>query len=152
MGDTVQQYGGGGIGGDNQGNQPQYDSGGATDGVQGSGGEGNSVQPGEDAQPDTVTDQATDSDVSVNQHSGSEQENDDENMDIDHDDGPVRFRSLNEVYEDSVEVDLASDTEVEINALLATMEEPTCYQEAAGDVDWMAAMDSEMQSIIKNKT
>ena len=73
-------------------------------------------------------------------------------MDIDHDDGPVRFRSLNEVYEDSVEVDLASDTEVEINALLATMEEPTCYQEAAGDVDWMAAMDSEMQSIIKNKT
>jgi len=135
VGDTVQQYGGGGIGGDNQGNQPQYDSGGATDGVQGSGGEGNSVQPSEDAQPDIVTDQATDSNVSVNQHSGSEQENDDENMDIDHDDGPVRFRSLNEVYEDSVEVDLASDTEVEINALLATMEEPTCYQEAAGDVD-----------------
>ncbi|CAD6255874.1 unnamed protein product [Miscanthus lutarioriparius] len=132
VGDTVQQYGGGGIGGDNQGSQPQNDSGGATDGVQGSGGVGNSVQPSEDAQPDIVTDQATYSDVSVNQHSGSEQENDDENMDIDHDDGPVRFRSLNEVYEDSVEVDLASDTEVEINAILATMEEPTCYQEAAG--------------------
>ncbi|CAD6266153.1 unnamed protein product [Miscanthus lutarioriparius] len=131
VGDTVHQYGGGGIGGDNQGNQPQNDLGGATDGVQGSGGEGNSVQPSEDAQPDIVTDQATDSNVSVNQHSGSEQENDDENMDIDHDDGPMRFRILNEVYEDSVEVDLASDTEVEINALLATMEEPTCYQEAA---------------------
>jgi hypothetical protein len=72
-------------------------------------------------------------------------------MDVDHDDGPVRFRSLNEVYQDSVEVNLALDTKIETNVLLAVMEEPTCCQEAAGDGDWMAAMDSEIQSINKTR-
>lgn len=66
------------------------------------------------------------------------------------DGGPVRFRSINDVYQDSVEVDLASDSEIEV--LLEVMEEPAKYQEAAGDANWMAAMDSEIQSINKNKT
>jgi hypothetical protein len=34
-----------------------------------------------------------------------------------------------------MEVDLASDIEIEINALLAVMEEPSCYQDATGDSD-----------------
>jgi hypothetical protein len=50
---------------------------------------------------------------------------------VDQDDGPVRFRNLNEVYEDSVEVELIPDTEVD--ALLAVMEEPTNFRDAAGD-------------------
>ena len=32
-------------------------------------------------------------------------------------------------------MDLASDTETEINALLAVMEEPSSYSDAAGDSD-----------------
>lgn len=70
----------------------------------------------------------------------------------DYDEEPVRFRSLSEVYEDTVEVNFASDTEIEVNALLALMEEPLSYQEAAGDAEWVAPMDSEMQSINKNQT
>jgi len=62
----------------------------------------------------------------------------------------VRFRNLNEVYQDTVEVELTSDSEVE--ALLAVMEEPSCYQDAAGDGNWIEAMESEIQSINKNKT
>jgi hypothetical protein len=88
----------------------------------------------------------------VNHGAGLDQVELDDNMDIDHDDAPVRFRSLAEVYEDAAEVELASDAEIEVNALLVVMEEPTCFQEAAGNNDWMAAMDSEIQSINKNKT
>jgi len=73
-------------------------------------------------------------------------------MDIDHDDGPVRFRSLAEVYEEVAQVELTSDSEIEVNALLAVKQEPTCYHEVAGNTDLMAAMDSEIQSINKNKT
>jgi hypothetical protein len=67
----------------------------------------------------------------------------------DYDEGPVRFRNLNEVYQDFVEVELTSDIEVE--ALLVVMEEPTYYQDVAGDSEWIAAMESEIQSINKNK-
>lgn len=52
---------------------------------------------------------------------------------IDQDDGLVRFRGINDVYQDSLEADLASN--VEIDALLAVMEEPANYQEAAGDAN-----------------
>jgi hypothetical protein len=51
-----------------------------------------------------------------------------------------------------VEVDLVLDTEIEVNSLLALMEEPLSYQEDAGDAEWVAPMDSEMQSINKNQT
>jgi hypothetical protein len=68
----------------------------------------------------------------------------------DYDEEPVRFRSLSEVYEDTVEVDLALDTEIEVYALLVVMKEPLSYQEDVGDAEWVAPMDSEMQSINKN--
>lgn len=54
----------------------------------------------------------------------------------------MRIKSINDVYQDSVEVELASDTE--INALLAVMEEPASYQDVAGDANWIAARDSEI--------
>jgi len=68
----------------------------------------------------------------------------------DYDETPVRFRNLNEIYQDTVEVELTSDSEVE--ALLAVMEEPSCYLDVAGNGNWVEAMGSEIQSINKNKT
>lgn len=59
-----------------------------------------------------------------------------------YDEPPLRFKNLNEVYQDSVEVELTSDAEVE--DLLAVMEEPNCYEEVAGDRDWVGAMESEI--------
>jgi len=69
---------------------------------------------------------------------------DNENMDDsdDYDEPPLRFRNLNEVYEDSVEVEMQYDSEVE--ALLTVMEEPSSYQDAAGDGNWVGAMESEI--------
>jgi len=43
----------------------------------------------------------------------------------------MRFRNLNEIYENTSEIDLIEDSDVE--AMLAIMEEPTYYIEAAGD-------------------
>jgi len=54
------------------------------------------------------------------------------------------------VYQDTVEVELTSDTKVD--SLLAVMEEPTSYLYAADDRDWIALMESEIQSINKNRT
>jgi len=65
-------------------------------------------------------------------------------------DNPLQFRNLNEIYQDTMEVELVSDTEVQ--ALLAIMEEPSCYREAVGNADWEAAMDSELKPITKSKT
>lgn len=83
----------------------------------------------------------------------------------DYDESPQRFRSLNEIYQDSQIVDLSSDSEeennaeaeeqvnaVEVAALLSVMEEPTSFREAVDDPNWVLAMESEMQSICKNGT
>jgi hypothetical protein len=51
-----------------------------------------------------------------------DQEANDLGSNSDYDEEPLRFRSLNEVYDDTTEVELASDSEVD--ALLALMEEP----------------------------
>jgi hypothetical protein len=61
---------------------------------------------------------------------------------------PIRFKNLNEIYEMTEEIELDSDTE----ALLAIMEEPSCYKDAAGDENWQAAIENELQSITKNRT
>jgi hypothetical protein len=65
-----------------------------------------------------------------------------------YDETPLRFKSLSEIYEVAEPIELDLDAE----ALLAVMEEPTCYREAAGDENWEAAMRSELQSITKNRT
>jgi hypothetical protein len=65
-------------------------------------------------------------------------------------DGPQRFRDLNEVYENAPVVELEpkseKNDEVEIAALLAAMEEPSCFRDAVDHPEWVQAMDSEMQS------
>jgi hypothetical protein len=63
--------------------------------------------------------------------------------------GAMRFRNLDEIYDETTEVELM-DSDVE--ALLAEADEPSCYGEAAGHQEWMEAMDKEMQSIEKNRT
>jgi hypothetical protein len=71
-------------------------------------------------------------------------------------DGPQRFRGMNEVYENAPVVELEPESEendeVEIGALLAAMEEPSCFRDAVDHPEWVQAMDSEMQSICKNGT
>ena len=94
----------------------------------------------------------TEGETSVNLEVDGDQMVNEENMDVDHDDAPIKMRSIYEVYENAADVEVTSDADIEVNALLTVMEEPTCYQEAADSVDWRAAMDSELQSINKNKT
>jgi len=64
----------------------------------------------------------------------------DDNLDVDS--GPVRFRSLSDVYDDSYEVELMDEN---VEALLIEMEEPASYREAADSQDWVDAIDREMQ-------
>jgi len=63
--------------------------------------------------------------------------------------GAMRFRNLNEVYDETSEVELM-DSDVE--ALLVETGEPANYNEAACHQEWVEAMDREMESIEKNKT
>lgn len=49
----------------------------------------------------------------------------------DSEEGPARFKNLQDVYQDTVEVELTLDIEVE--ALLSVMEEPSCFKDATGD-------------------
>jgi transposase InsO family protein len=63
---------------------------------------------------------------------------------------PLHYRNLNDVYDDTSEIELELDSEGE--ALLAEIEEPTCYADAAGNPEWEVAMENEIQSIEKNKT
>ena len=104
----------------------------------------NSMQQGSDVQIEHVDSQVTKGENSVNHELDGDQMLNDENMDVDHDDAPIRMRSIYEVYEDAAEVEVTSDVDIEVNALLTVMEEPTCYQEAANSVDWRAAMESEL--------
>ena len=112
----------------------------------------NSAKAGAVSQSGTVHGQATEA-VALDVAGGNlDQGGMDLDDSSDYDEEPVRFRSLSEVYENTDEVDLVSDSEVEVSALLAVMEEPSSYQQAVGDAEWIAAMDSEMQSINKNQT
>jgi len=67
-----------------------------------------------------------------------------------------RYRSINDVYQRSQVVVLEFDEEeegaVEVAALLAVMEEPTCFRDAADHPEWVQAMENGMQSICKNGT
>jgi len=63
---------------------------------------------------------------------------------------PLHYKSLNEIYDNTSEIELELDFEGE--ALLAEVEEPTSYSEAAGNLEWEKAMENEIQSIVKNKT
>lgn len=71
--------------------------------------------------------------------------------DLRSDEGPVRFRSLEDIMREAPRVDLVED-EHDGDALLAEMEEPSSYREAAGQPAWENAMAQELQAIEKNST
>ena len=66
-------------------------------------------------------------------------------------DGPVRFRSLADIYADSVEVAAVNEDEEE-ELMFALPEEPTNFQEAFTESCRFEAMKSELDSIEKNET
>jgi hypothetical protein len=68
----------------------------------------------------------------------------------DSEDQPERLRSLNDIYQNTSEVELMYDSDGE--ALMVEMEEPTSYKEASSYAEWTEAMNKEIQSIEKNKT
>jgi hypothetical protein len=135
----------------------------------------NSVAGGDAAAAQSVGQTETDQNPAIEMQADSVQHSDQvsgwnqemvDAMDSDdYDESPQRFRSLNEIYQDSQIVDLSSDSEeennaeaeeqvnaVEVAALLSVMEEPTSFREAVDDPNWVLAMESEMQSICKNGT
>ena len=89
--ETAQLWSRGAPGGDNHQHHPV---------VQATGDVVGSIQQGSEALSDIVHGQATDTENSVSQGVEPDQDLFDDAMDVDHDDGPVRFRSLNEVYQD----------------------------------------------------
>jgi len=68
----------------------------------------------------------------------------------DSEDQPKRLRNLNDIYQNTSEVELMYDSDGE--ALMVEMEEPTSYKEATSYAEWTEAMNKEIQSIEKNKT
>jgi hypothetical protein len=54
--------------------------------------------------------------------------------------------------ESDVEEDAVQENAVEVAALLAVMEEQTCFRDAVGNPEWKKAMDSKIMSICKNET
>jgi hypothetical protein len=69
---------------------------------------------------------------------------------------PLRFRNLNEIYDNSEEVELRDSgvelVDSDVEALLIEADEPTKYSEAACHQEWIEAMNKEIQSIEKNRT
>jgi hypothetical protein len=66
------------------------------------------------------------------------------------DEEPERFRDLNDIYDHTDVVELQYDSDGD--ALLAELDEPNTYGEAAGNPEWEEAMDKEIQSIEKYRT
>jgi hypothetical protein len=83
-------------------------------------------------------------------HAGGGQSQSDAAYDDLSDEEPQHFRSLNEIYQNTDEVELEDSEEIE--ALLTESDEPTSYNEAAESPKCVEAMNSEIRSIEKNKT
>lgn len=73
-----------------------------------------------------------------------------ENMDTsatsDHSEQPMKFRSLADIYADSTEVELEEEL------FLMGIDEPVCFEQAITADVWKVAMETELNSIEKNKT
>jgi hypothetical protein len=80
-----------------------------------------------------------------------EQEVDDENLDADHDDAPLRLRTIDDLIGDTELPGLARRI---LNAELnfTSVEEPVSFKEAEQDAAWHAAMRKEMKAIEDNYT
>jgi len=85
-----------------------------------------------------------------NTHSVGEQSNPEMIFDDLSDEEPQHFRNLNDIYDDTEEVELADSDEVE--ALLTESDEPENFSEAVGNPEWVEAMNNEIISIEKNGT
>jgi len=85
-----------------------------------------------------------------NTHSVGEQSNPEMIFDDLSDEEPQHFRNLNDIYDDTEEVELADSDEVE--ALLTESDEPENFSEAVGNPEWVEAMNNEISSIEKNGT
>jgi len=85
-----------------------------------------------------------------NSQNGGEQLHSEGLVDDLSDEEPQRFRSLNEIYENT-EVVVLTDSE-DAEALFAESAKPAKYSEAAENPEWMEAMNSEIRSIEKNRT
>ncbi|KAG6518590.1 hypothetical protein ZIOFF_022070 [Zingiber officinale] len=64
--------------------------------------------------------------------------------------GPVRFRSIADIYVNTEEVVGIDEEEGEV--MMVISEEPTCYQEATTEACWYEAMEKELKSIEMNNT
>ena len=62
-------------------------------------------------------------------------------------DGPKKFRSLAEIYVDTLEEGLNPD-----ELVLLAAKEPTTYREIENETMWQEAMQKELEAIEKNKT
>jgi transposase InsO family protein len=80
-----------------------------------------------------------------------EPEVDEENLDADHDDAPLRVRAIDDLIGDAEPPGLARRV---LNAELnfTSAEEPTSFKEAEQDAAWRAAMREEMKAIEDNDT
>jgi hypothetical protein len=80
-----------------------------------------------------------------------ELEVDEENLDADHDDAPLRVRAIDDLIGDAEPPGLARRV---LNAELnfTSAEEPTSFKEAEQDAAWRAAMREEMKAIEDNDT
>jgi len=150
-------------------NVHQVDQDGGESGEQQTVAEGGATLAGAGMQFGSDQNPTTESHSDIPQSAKLNQESDQEMTDVidsdDYDETPLRFRSVNEIYQHTNVVSLGSDPEeeedsgeeqqedaVDTTALLTVMEEPSNYSEAADDPNWIQAMDSEMQSICKNGT
>ena len=59
---------------------------------------------------------------------------------------PRNFRLLSDIYDDTEQLEIADDL------LLLSVEEPSNFEEASQEIEWKKAMESELESIEKNKT
>lgn len=82
----------------------------------------------------------------TNSHSENE-ETEHSSVSSDDSEQAQRFRSLDDIYEHTTEVELADD-----ELLLMGIDEPVCFEQAVEDSAWKVAMDREIDSIEKNKT
>lgn len=87
------------------------------------------------------------SDTTFTSSSSENEDTETSSVSSDSNEQPQRFRSLNDIYEYTTEVELAED-----ELPLMGIDEPVCFEQAVENSSWKAAMDREIDSIEKYKT
>jgi hypothetical protein len=77
---------------------------------------------------------------------------DEDRIDVYHDDEPLRYRTLDNIFGDQPVPELAMhDFEAKLH-LAHEDGEPCSFAEAEGDVAWRAVMQQEMDAVERNRT